>query len=147
MAKSRLLILTASAAISLLVLAGCGGGAGASDTFTAKITLTSSTPDSLNYTNGGKCQGMGNDAMKEGKPWKIQAKGDTIAMGELPAGIGVDDGPGPVDCHFVFTADITAGLGFYTIDMGEHQGHIELPEEKLAEGVVLDRSDLDGKTY
>lgn len=144
MAKTRLLVLPTFAAVTALALAGCGSGAEASDTFTAKITLTSSTPDSLNYTSGGKCGGMGNDAMDEGKPWKIQSKGETIAMGKLPAGVGVKSGSGPVDCHFEFTADITSGLGFYTIDMGEFQGHIEVPEEDLAEGVVIDRIDLEG---
>lgn len=144
MARNRLLVLPAFAVIATMTLTGCGADAKASDTFTAKITLTSSTPLSLGFTEGGECEGMGNDSMQEGKPWKIQAEGETIAMGELPAGVGVKNGSGPVDCHFEFTAEIPSGYGFYTIDMGKRQGVIEVSEEKLAEGVVYDRQDLEG---
>ncbi|MCC3299701.1 hypothetical protein [Arthrobacter caoxuetaonis] len=139
MAKSRLLIVPV-AALSLLAVSGCG-----EDTFTADITLTSSTPVTLDYVEGGECGGMGNDAMDEGKPWKIKAGGETIAMGELPAGVGVQVNPGPVDCFFQFTAEIPAGHDFYTLDMGERQGYIEVSREKLEEGFQIDRVDLDGR--
>lgn len=140
----------------VLSVAACGGSSAddaaspaaeatpTTEMLTADITLTSSTPVTLGYVDGDECGGMGNDAMEEGKQYRIEGGGETLVLGELPAGVAVDV-PSGVDCYFEFTAEVPAGLGFYTIDMGEFQGSMEVSEQDLASGVQIDRIDMEGR--
>ena len=152
--KHSTLILPASVVL-LAALSGCGSETeqaaaapetpAAAETFTADITLTSSTPVTLGYEAGDSCTGMGNGSMAGGKRYTVEAKGETIEHGELPDGVAVDAADGTVDCEFAFTVDLPSGLGYYTVDLGEFQGHFEASEEELAEGYTIDRLDFEGR--
>lgn len=88
---------------------------------------------------------MGNDSMQEGKEYKITAEGRTLAIGKLGPGVGILGSNGGVDCEFKFSQEVPAGLKFYTLDMGEFQGHKEFSEEALSQGITVDRIDLDDR--
>lgn len=130
------------AAVGFIVgLAACSSQP---STITAQGTITSSTPASLNYKVGGDCDGMGNDSMQEGKEYKITSGGKTLAIGKLGKGVGVSGARGVV-CEFKFSQEVEAGLKFYTLDMGEFQGHKEFSEAEISKGIKIDRIDLDGR--
>lgn len=112
---------------------------------TAQGSITSSTPASLKYKIGGPCQGMGNDSMQKGKEYKITAEGKTLALGKLDEGVGIPGPRGGVDCEFKFSQQVPAGLKFYTLDLGDFQGHKEFSEADISKGITIDRIDLDGR--
>lgn len=87
---------------------------------------------------------MGNDSMQKGKEYKITAGGKTLAIGKLDDGVGVS-GSGGVNCEFKFSQDVEAGLKFYTLDLGEFQGHKEFSETEISKGITIDRVDLEGR--
>lgn len=153
--KHSTLILPASIAL-IAALSGCGSdteqasaapeATEAADTFTADVTLTSSTPVTLGYEVGDTCSGMGNGSLEGGKRFTVAAKGETIGHGELPDGVAVSGGTtgNGVDCEFAFTADLPSGLGYYTFDF-KSQGYFEASEDELIEGVQMDRIDFEGR--
>ena len=143
--KHSTLFLPASVVL-LAALSGCGSDtepASSTDTFTADITLTSSTPVTLDYEAGDTCKGMGNDSLAGGKRYTVAAKGETIEHGELPDGVAVEASDGGMDCEFAFTVDLPSGQGYYTVDLGEFQGYFEASEEELADGYTIDRLDFE----
>lgn len=87
---------------------------------------------------------MGNDSMQKGKEYKITAGGKTLAIRKLDEGVGVRGSRG-VDCEFKFSQEVEAGLKFYTLDLGEFQGHKEFSEAEISKGITIDRIDLDGR--
>jgi hypothetical protein len=135
---------------SLLIVASIGliaatsACSSAPKTITAQGTITSSTPASLKYRVGGQCEGMGNDSLQEGKEYKITADGKTLAIGKFGKGVGIKGSRG-VDCEFKFSQDVPAGMKFYTLDLGEYQGHKEFSEADLSKGITIDRIDMDGR--
>jgi hypothetical protein len=135
-------------ALALLTIAGITVGISACSSQPSKITaqgsITSATPASLGYTVGGKCDGMGNDSMQKGKEYKITAGGKTLAIGKLGEGVGVSGSRGVI-CEFKFSQEVEAGLKFYTLDMGEFQGHKEFSEAEISKGITIDRLDLEGR--
>jgi hypothetical protein len=137
--KSRALVAIAGITVGL---AACSSQP---STFIAQGSITSSTPASLGYTVGDKCSGMGNDSMQKGKEYKITAGGKTLAIGKLDDGVGVSGGAKGVICEFKFSQEVEAGLKFYTLDMGEFQGHKEFSEAEFSKGITIDRIDLDGR--
>lgn len=130
---------------SVGLLATTVGCSSAPKTITAQGAITSSTPASLGYRVGGPCKGMGNDSMQKGKQYKITAEGKTLAIGELDEGVGIRSAEGGVDCQFRFSQEVPAGLKFYTLDLGEFQGHKEFSEAEISKGITVDRIDLDGR--
>lgn len=136
-------VLAAIASVGLIsVTAACSS---APSSITAHGTITSSTPVTLNYQVGGECDGMGNDSMQEGKEYKITADNKTLAMGKLGKGVGIQGPSGEVDCEFTFSQEVPAGLKFYTLDLGEFQGHKEFSEADISKGITVDRIDLEGR--
>lgn len=146
------LILPASIAL-VAALSGCGSDSGAAaaapataeaETFTADLTLISSIPVTLDYANGETCSGMGNGGMEGGNRYTVSVDGKTIQHGELPYGkvVEVD---GVQECFFRFKKELPAGLGYYTVDLGDFQGYFEASEEELAEGYEIDRVDFEGR--
>lgn len=83
--------------------------------------------------------------MQKGKQYKITAEGKTLAIGELDEGVGIRSAEGGVDCQFRFSQEVPAGLKFYTLDLGEFQGHKEFSEAEISKGITVDRIDLDGR--
>lgn len=138
-------LLTATAACSSAQGNAAAKETSSPETITAKGTITSSTPASLNYRVGGPCEGMGNDSMQKGKEYKITAEGKTLAMGKLDQGVGIRGADGRVECEFTFSQEVPAGLKFYTLDLGEYQGHKEFSEAEISKGITIDRIDLDGR--
>jgi hypothetical protein len=67
-----------------------------------------------------------------------------LAIGKLDDGVGVS-GSREVACEFKFSQEVEAGLKFYTLDLGEFQGHKEFSEAEISKGITIDRIDLEGR--
>ncbi|MCQ1994365.1 hypothetical protein [Arthrobacter sp. zg-Y1171] len=111
------------------------------DTFTAKGVLRDRTLPG--YRVGEVCDGPNVFNLQDGYEFKIQAEGKTVAMGTLPSGtFSKEEGN---FCEFEFSVDdVPAGLGFYTIDLGERNGHKEFSEEEMRTGVVTKTEKFEG---
>lgn len=118
--------------------AGCGAAEAKSDTkaaetksFEAKGIIEDQT-----IPSGSACDSQNARVLKTGDEVKIQAKGNTVAMGEVGTATFEDrsaSGDGYV-CNFNFTVSgVPAGEKFYTVVV-ENQGEKEVTEAELASG-------------
>ncbi|WP_461171969.1 hypothetical protein M1D93_13145 [Arthrobacter sp. Z1-9] len=132
------LLAAAVAASSLTLLTACGAGSPA--TFEAKGKIETMTLRNI------QCNSQNVNALKAGKEVKIQAKGNTVAIGQVAGTPSFEDrspNNGYV-CIYDFTvSDVPAGEKFYTVVI-EDQGDKEVTEAQLQDGsLVLVTHELD----
>ncbi|MDQ0241400.1 hypothetical protein [Arthrobacter bambusae] len=132
---------TLAVSLSALSLAASLTGCGPS-TFDAKGKIEDPT------IRGAQCDSKMFRAVKTGDEVKVQAKGNTVAMGKVGT-VKLDDrsaaGHGYI-CSFDFTVTgVPAGEKFYTVVVA-NQGQKEVSEEDLSTGkALLETPHLDNK--
>lgn len=140
----RKVALTSVCLLALSALTACGS-ASAGPQETSPPTFEASGKLESYTIRGADCTSQNARALKTGDQIKIQAKGNTVAMGEVGTAVLEDRSPnnGYV-CVFDFkVSDVPAGEGFYKVVV-ENQGDKEVTEEDLKAGTfAVNTVDLD----
>lgn len=141
-----------SALFFIVAFTGCGGAPSspaasvstAPATFTAKVKLRDQTVPRWN--EGENCDSGHYGSLSAGSEVRIEAKGNTVAKGKIANhGIMAPRSDSGYFCDYEFAIDeVPAGMGFYTINLGEKLGHKEVSEADLKAGVELETSTFEG---